>query len=161
MEILPLDLTKCTGRSRTFSIKEGQIFYACGWVWKIHFQVIYGNPQGGGSRAERLSSLILEDTEVSGPFQTLTGGKYVKWVTWQMQGIHLPVCIALPQGMKAEKHCQWEWSLPPILLNSINIWLKSHTDEDKRINKKIGINYVLTVHCLGMLQPLVRRSTFE
>lgn len=33
-----------------------------------------GNRREGGSRAESLSSLILEDTEVSGPFQTLTGG---------------------------------------------------------------------------------------
>lgn len=45
----------------------------------------------GGSH-ERLNSLILEDTEVSGPFQTLTEGKYVKWVTLQMRGICLPVC---------------------------------------------------------------------
>lgn len=50
-------------------------------------------PREGGSHTERLSSLILEDmVEVSGPFQTLTGGKYVKWVTLQMQGICLPVC---------------------------------------------------------------------
>lgn len=57
----------------------------------------------GGSRAERLSSLILEDTEVSGPFQTLTGGKYVKWVTLQMQGIRLPVCsFATGHGGRGE-----------------------------------------------------------
>lgn len=29
----------------------------------------------GGSHTKRLSSLILEDTEVSGPFKTLTEGK--------------------------------------------------------------------------------------
>lgn len=61
-------------------------------IGKYIFRLFMGIRRAGGSRAERLNSLILEDTEVSGPFQTLTGGKYVKWVTLQMQGICLPVC---------------------------------------------------------------------
>lgn len=52
-----------------------------------------GGREGRG-RAERLCSLIHEDTEVSGPFQMLTGGKYVKWVTLQMQG-NLLACVQL------------------------------------------------------------------
>lgn len=53
----------------------------------------------GGSHAERLCSLILDVAEVSGPFQMLTGGgKYVKWVTFQMQGICLSVCGFATRG---------------------------------------------------------------
>lgn len=42
-------------------------------IGKYIFRLFMGIRRVGESRAERLNSLILEDTEVSGPFQTLTG----------------------------------------------------------------------------------------
>lgn len=41
---------------------------------KYIFRLFMGIHREGRSRAERPSSLILEDMKVSGPFQTLTGG---------------------------------------------------------------------------------------
>ncbi len=41
-------------------------------IGKFIFQLFMGIRREGGSHAERLNSFILEDTEVSGPFQTLT-----------------------------------------------------------------------------------------
>lgn len=61
-------------------------------IVKYIFRSFMGICRTGGSLGEKLNSLILEDTEVSGTFQTLTAGKYVKWVTLQMHGIRWPVC---------------------------------------------------------------------
>lgn len=61
-----------------FLSKRNKYFMHVDRTGKYIFRLFMGIRREGGSRAERLNPLILEDTEVSGPFQTLTGGKYVK-----------------------------------------------------------------------------------
>lgn len=73
---------------------------------KYIFRLFMGIRREGGSRAERLNPLILEDTEVSGPFQTLTGENMLSdiKVTLKIQGICLIVCnFAAGHGSKEEQ----------------------------------------------------------
>lgn len=76
-------------------------------IGKYIFRLFMGNRRQGGSRAESLSSLILEDTEVSGPFQTLTGGNMLSG--WHCKCREFAcLCVALPQGHRGTE--EWGFS---------------------------------------------------